>query len=196
MKSVLIGTNNRHKVKEISNLLIGMPLEVKSLLDFPKIQAVDETGKTLEENAILKAKSYGQATGLLTLADDTGLEVSALNDEPGVMSARYAGEQCSYEDNNRKLLKELLKQQDRKAKFRCVIACYDPKNNILEVVEGALEGKILESVRGQNGFGYDPIFYLPQFKKTLAELSLEEKNKISHRALALIKAKEILKKYV
>lgn len=195
MRPILIGTNNRHKVKEISDLLRGMPFEVKSLIDFPNISSVEENGKTLEENAVLKAKSYGKVTGLLTLADDTGLEVPALNGAPGVISARYAGEHCSYEDNNRKLLKELTQEKNRKAKFRCVIACYDPVKDFLQVIEGNLEGEILESIRGNNGFGYDPLFFVPQLEKTLAELSLEEKNRVSHRALALIKVKEILKKY-
>lgn len=195
MKSVLIGTNNRHKVKEISEILRETPLEIKSLIDFPKVSSVDETGKTLEENAVLKAESYGKMTGLLTIADDTGLEVAALNGEPGVLSARYAGEHCSYEDNNRKLLQELSSEKNRKAKFRCVIACYDPVKNFSQTVEGVLDGEILNEIRGKNGFGYDPVFYLPQFEKTLAELSSEQKNRISHRAIALIKAKEILKTY-
>jgi XTP/dITP diphosphohydrolase len=194
MKTLLIGTNNRHKVKEISDLLKGLPFEIKSLLNFPNISPVDETGKTLEENAILKAKAYGKATSLLTIADDTGLEVPSLNGAPGVFSARYAGEQCSFKDNNQKLIKELSQSKlDRTAQFRCVIACYDPEKDFVQTVEGILKGEILDIARGTNGFGYDPIFLVPRLAKTLAELSLEEKNRVSHRALALFKAKELLK---
>jgi XTP/dITP diphosphohydrolase len=195
MKTLLIGTHNRHKVKEISHLLSEIHFEIKSLDDFPKITEVEENGKTLEENAALKAKSYGDASGLLTIADDTGLEVDALNGAPGVFSARYAGAKCSYEDNNKKLIQELSNQTNRKAEFKCVIACYDPSKKTIEYAKGILEGEILDSCQGTNGFGYDPIFYIPNLKKTLAQITLEEKNKISHRALALFKTKEILKKY-
>lgn len=196
MKPILLGTNNRHKVKEISNFLSELNLEIKTLADFPEVPPVEEDGKTLEENAIKKAKFYAQATGLFTFSEDTGLEVTALDGKPGIFSARYAGEQCSYEDNNRKLLNELLKMKNsgRNAHFRTVIAFCDPVSGSVKIVEGKITGKILEKPRGKNGFGYDPVFYLPELKKTLAELTLEEKNKVSHRALALLKAKKILKK--
>lgn len=196
MRTILLGTNNRHKIKEISSLLSELNLEIKTLADFPAVPSVNEDGETLEENALKKAKHYAQATGLFTFSEDTGLEVPALNGQPGVLSARYAGEQCSYEDNNRKLLSELSKMKtgNRNAYFRTVIALYDPVSDSVKTVEGKRAGKILEKPRGKNGFGYDPVFYLPELKKTLAELTLEEKNKISHRALALLKAKEFLKK--
>lgn len=194
MIEILVGTGNRHKAEEIAKLLSDLPVKVKTLKDFPAIAEVVEDGKTLEDNAVKKARSYAQASGLLTLADDTGLEVKALNGGPGVLSARYAGETCSYEDNNRKLLKNLESSKDRAARFRCVIAICDPRSNVFETVEGVVEGEILRSARGRNGFGYDPIFYLPGQKKTFAELALEEKNRVSHRALALQKAKRMLSK--
>lgn len=194
MTTLLLGTHNKHKVKEISYLLENIPFKIQSLDDFPNLSPVEENGETLEQNAVLKAKTYAKLTGLLTVADDTGLEVAALNGEPGVKSARYAGENCSYEDNNRKLLRELagLNSNQRTAKFRCVIACYDPNSNWLQLAEGVLSGEILPEMKGKNGFGYDPIFYVPSLGKTLAELTLEEKNTISHRALALKQAKKIL----
>ncbi len=192
---ILLGTNNRNKVKEISKLLADLPVKIKTLDDFPGVAPVEEDGETLEENAIKKAHFYSKATRMFTLADDTGLEVAALNGAPGVYSARYAGENCSYEDNNRKLISELekIKATNRAARFRCVIACADAEKGFLKVVDGSLIGTILDSIQGTHGFGYDPIFFVPEVKKTLAELTLEEKNKISHRALALNKAKEILK---
>jgi XTP/dITP diphosphohydrolase len=197
MKTLLIGTHNRHKVKEIAQFLQDLPWTIKSLLDFPQIPPVQEMGSTLKENAILKAKTYAKATGLLTLADDTGLEVDALHGAPGVYSARYAGENCTYFDNNQKLLRALegLTSEQRTAKFKCVVACYEPASDHLQIAEGVLEGEILTKMQGQNGFGYDPVFFVPHLKKTLAELDLFEKNKISHRALALKKAKQILYAY-
>lgn len=195
MKEILIGTHNKGKVREISNYFHGLPVALKTLDDFPGIEVVDEDGETLEENAIKKAHFYSKATGLFTVADDTGLEVAALKGAPGVYSARYAGENCTYEDNNRKLISELarVKAADRAARFRCVIACADAQSGFLKVVDGSLFGKITETLKGNEGFGYDPVFYVPDIGKTLAELTLEEKNKISHRAQALMKAKEVLK---
>lgn len=175
-----------------------LPVEIKTLSDFPAVSEPIEDAETIAGNAIKKARHYFKATALFTLADDTGLEVQALAGEPGVNSARYAGEHCSYEDNNRKLLKKLEGVPDdrRSALFRCVVACCNSLNGPVETAEGAIEGQILTAPRGQNGFGYDPLFYLPQFKKTLAELSPEEKNRVSHRALAVLKAKEILMRFL
>lgn len=194
MREILLGTSNLHKAREISRLLKDIPLKIKTLSDFPQITAVKEDGKTLEENAVKKARAYSEETGLFTLADDTGLEVEALGGAPGVESARYAGEKRSYEDNNRKLLEALshTKNGNRAARFRCVIALADPLAQSVQTVEAAIEGEILTTLRGSKGFGYDPLFYLPHLKKTLAELSLEEKNRISHRALAVLKAKKVL----
>lgn len=198
MQQILIGSHNLHKVKEISNLLSDLPVTIKSLSDFPSISEVVEDGKTLKENAMKKAKNYAEKTNLLTLADDTGLEVDALAGDPGVRSARYAGEHCSYSHNNKKLLANLAhcRNGERGAHFRCVIALCEPKTRLIQTAEGILHGEILTEERGKNGFGYDPIFFIPHLKKTLAELSMEEKNRISHRAQAVLKAKEILKKYL
>lgn len=198
MKPIVLGTHNPHKVQEISHLLLELPFEIKTLKDFPNITPVEENSSTLEENAEKKAKFYAKKTGLLTLADDTGLEVHSLNGEPGVVSARYAGENCSYEENNKKLIAKLAskKGKDREARFRTIIACHNPETGRTQMVEGFIAGEILDAIQGNHGFGYDPIFYIPKLGKTLAELTLEEKNKISHRAIALLKIKEVLKKYV
>ncbi len=194
MKELLIGTHNRHKTAEISKLLKGLPLEIRDLSQFPAIEPVEEDGETLLDNAVKKAKYYSEKTGLAVLADDTGLEVEALNGEPGVRSARYAGEHCTYEDNNRKLIESLAaaKGGNRTAHFKCVIAFYDPKTRDLKTTEGVIRGTILDSFQGKHGFGYDPVFYVPELKKTLAEMTLEEKNIVSHRAQAVFKMKEVL----
>ena len=201
MIELLIGTHNRHKTEEISKLLINLPLKVKDLSEFPHVQPIEEDGKTLLENAVKKAKSYGTMANLLCMADDTGLEVEALNGEPGVYSARYAGEHCSYQDNNAKLLKALAqiqngKKPNRKAVFKTVIALFDPAHKNLETTEGAVEGEIMAVPRGKNGFGYDPVFYVTALKKTSAEMTLEEKNRSSHRAIAVQKMKEILERKI
>lgn len=185
MRDILIGTHNRHKAEELRQLLLGLPLKVRDLTEFPDIKAVEENGKTLLENSVKKANTYGEMTNLPCLADDTGLEVEALNGEPGIFSARYAGEHCSYQDNCEKLLWELKGETNRKAVFKTVVAFYDPQVGAVETAEGVVKGEIVKSPSGKNGFGYDPIFYIPELKKTYAELSLEEKNRISHRARAV-----------
>jgi len=197
MREILLGTHNKHKAAEISRLLSGLPVKIRTLDDFPDIKEVEEDGATLTDNAVKKAIEYGRRSGLFTLADDTGLEVKALKGEPGVRSARYAGEKCTYDDNNRKLLEKMakIKGKKRAARFVCVIACFYPGKDLLRLVNGALEGVILKEFKGENGFGYDPIFYIPECKKTLAELSLDEKNRISHRAKALFKARKIIEEY-
>lgn len=193
MKQIVLATNNPHKIEEISFMLRNFPLMVLSKKDFENFPDVEETGKTLEDNAILKAKAIYQFTKLPSMADDSGLEVPYLGNRPGVNSARYAGPQCSFEDNNRKLIGELegVPENERSALFRCVIAiCFGDGD--VEVVQGKVVGKITTEIRGKQGFGYDPVFYLPYFKKTFAEMDSEEKNKISHRAIALNKAREVL----
>jgi len=192
VKEILIGTHNRHKAKEISDLLADLSIKIRTLNDFPTIPPTVEDGETLEENALKKAREYSTKSGLFTLADDTGLEVKALNGAPGVYSARFAGEDCGYLDNNKKLLELLSQKKDRSASFRCVVACVDVVAGFERIVEGKVEGSITEEMKGTNGFGYDPVFYLPLLKKTLAEITLDEKNKVSHRALAIQKAKEII----
>lgn len=191
---LLLGTGNRDKVREISAILAGSDVELVSLTDFPEIPEVVEDGETLEANARKKALLPARASGLWTLADDTGLEVDALDGAPGVYSARYAGEDCSYSDNVEKLLRELkgVKPPRRTAVFRCVMALASPEGEV-RLREGRLPGVISESPAGSNGFGYDPVFLLPERGKTFAELSTEEKNRISHRGLALRAMAEVLK---
>ena len=180
----VIATRNTHKLEEIRSILNFQGLEICSALDFPDIPDTIEDRDTLEGNAIKKAQELCDATGLMALADDSGLEVEALDGAPGVYSARYAGEPCSYEDNNTKLLRELSGKENRRARFRTVIALARPGEKPL-TVEGICEGKIIEKLRGKNGFGYDPLFVPDGFSETFAELPAETKNKISHRAQAL-----------
>jgi XTP/dITP diphosphohydrolase len=189
-----LATNNKDKIREIRNLLDGMGIEILTSADFSIFPDIEETGDTLEENAIIKAEGIYKVTGLPSLADDSGLEVDYLNGAPGIYSSRYAGPGCTYDDNNRKLLKELtgVPKEKRTARFRCVIAiCF--RENDTQVVEGQAEGYITEKKSiATGGFGYDPVFFYPPLGKTFAELSLEEKNEVSHRGKALMKAKELL----
>jgi len=190
---ILIATNNKHKVEEISSLLASPDFSVKSLQDFPSLPKTVEDESTLEGNALKKAREGFAGSGLLTLADDTGLECYYLELQPGVISARYAGETATYDDNNAKLLKALkgVPPRRRNARFRTVVAIVG--KGIEQLVEGRLEGHIAESPRGTNGFGYDPLFVPLGSGKSYAELSLQEKNTISHRALAVKKAIEVLR---
>ncbi|MBM4165552.1 MAG: XTP/dITP diphosphatase [Ignavibacteria bacterium] len=195
MKQILLATNNKHKVEEIKSILSDLQIEVLSLKDIGIEIEVDEDGTTLEENALKKAKEVFRATNIPSLADDTGLEVIELNREPGVYSARYSGENATYQSNCEKLLFNLknIPDEKRAAQFRCVVTFVAP--NVETTVEGICSGKILSEMRGENGFGYDSIFLSDGLTKTFAELSLEEKNSISHRGKALHKMKEVLKKY-
>lgn len=187
MKLVL-ATRNAHKLEEIRSIFDFKGLEVLSAFDFPEIPDVVEDGDTLEINAIKKAVEIATATGYWALADDSGLEVDALDGAPGVYSARYAGEPCcSYEANNAKLLRELAEASDRSAQFRTVIALSDPDGGV-QTVAGECPGVIIEELRGANGFGYDPLFVPDGYTETFAELDSEIKNRISHRARALQKA--------
>jgi len=176
---LLVATRNKHKLEEIHAILAGLDVELHSALDFPEIPDVVEDGDTFEANAIKKAVTLARATGCWALADDSGLEVEALGNAPGVYSARYAGEPVSYAANNEKLLRELAGQSDRRARFRCVMALSDPAGNA-ETVEGRCEGRILKTLRGAAGFGYDPLF---------AEMPADQKNAISHRGRALAQAR-------
>lgn len=186
MDRLLIATTNPGKAAEIQALLGPLPAKVVTLRDFPPIPAPAETGATLEENAKLKSLYYARETGCYALADDSGLEVDALDGRPGVESARFAGPAQDDAANNAKLLKELaaVSPDRRNARFRCVVALASP-DRVLAVESGTLEGVILESPRGGNGFGYDPLFLVPQLNLTTAELSPEEKNAISHRGEAV-----------
>lgn len=196
MKLVL-ATNNKDKIREIKNVLAGLPVEILASSDFEDFPDIEETGATLEENAMLKARGIAEFTGYPALADDSGLEVAALNGAPGVFSSRYAGPGCTYADNNAKLLREMedVPEGERQARFRTVIAiAWDSEN--VETVDGTVEGVITRENRGQNGFGYDPVFFHPPAGKTFAEMSLEEKNKVSHRGKAVTAARELIKRRV
>ena len=193
MKRLVLGTNNRDKLKELQRFLKGSGIQVLSLKDFPGCPEAVESGKTFEANARIKARLYSRHTGILALADDSGLMVNFLKGRPGVYSARFAGPGCGYQDNNRKLLRLLKKTPGPKrlAKFVCVIALYDAGKKI-GVVRGECRGRIAFEEKGKNGFGYDPVFIPNGFSKTYAELSAAEKNQISHRGRALRKAKAVL----
>jgi len=186
---LVIATRNAHKLEEIRAIFDFKHLEVLSSFDFPDIPDVIEDGDTLEANAIKKAVEIAKATNCWAMADDSGLEVDALDGEPGVYSARYAGEHCSYSDNNEKLLRELTGKPDRSARFRTVIALSDPEGKV-KTVAGECPGVIIEELRGTNGFGYDPLFVPEGYAETFAELDSDVKNRISHRARALQKAHE------
>ena len=184
---LLIATGNAHKLGEISTILRVPHLELVGMKALGSLPSVVEDGDTFEANAIKKAVSLARVAGLWTLADDSGLEVDALRGEPGVWSARYAGEPSNDAANNRKLLDNLATIDDRRARFRCVIALSDPTGNA-RTVAGACEGTLLRAGRGHNGFGYDPLFVPNGYSLTFAELDGRTKNLISHRAQALAKA--------
>ncbi|MFH0953202.1 MAG: XTP/dITP diphosphatase [Verrucomicrobiota bacterium] len=184
---IVIATRNRHKLAEIREIFQVPGLEIVSALDFPDIPDVEEDGPTFEANAVKKAVTLARATGLWSLADDSGLEVDALGGRPGVLSARYAGEPVSYPANNRKLLGELDGVGDRRARFRCVIALSSPDGKAC-TVEGRCEGRIGQEERGRRGFGYDPVFLPEGHTVTFAEMEPGAKNAISHRGRALRKA--------
>ncbi|MCX7781369.1 MAG: XTP/dITP diphosphatase [Negativicutes bacterium] len=186
MRTVVVATRNKGKVAEIAVALAHLSLNVVSLANFADMPEPVEDGQTFRDNAVIKAKYYARHTGLACLADDSGLEVDALGGEPGVYSARYAGENADDAANNRKLLAKLagVPVDQRTGRFRCVLAYIDETGEII-TAEGSCEGVILAEPRGEGGFGYDPLFYLPELGKTLAEISVAEKNKISHRGQAL-----------
>ena len=183
---ILLATGNPHKAREIQPLLAGLDFELKTLKDMPEVASAKEDGTTLEENARKKAIGPAVQSGLWTLADDTGLEVAALNGAPGVYSARYAGPNCDFSDNIQKLLKELsgVGEENRGAVFRTVVALASPDGDV-SAVSGRLEGRITDRPCGSGGFGYDPVFFVPEIGKTLAEIGAEEKNTISHRGRAM-----------
>jgi XTP/dITP diphosphohydrolase len=190
---LLLATNNRAKVKEYARLLQGIPYRIVSPEDVNISEQVEETGSSFEENAILKAKRYAELSGLTTIADDSGLEVDALGGEPGVRSARYAGEGSSDKERIDFLLKKLadVPWEKRHAQFRCVIAIAYPDGKV-QICQGQCRGILTFKPLGDNGFGYDPVFYLPDLHKTMAELSMKEKNAISHRGKAAEEARKAL----
>jgi len=193
MLRLLLATNNPGKVREYRSLLVGLPYEIVTLAEQGITTEVDEVGNSLEENARLKATALAAESHLLTLADDSGLEVDALGGEPGPLSHRYAGEGASDEDRVNYLLSRLsgVPWEERTARFRCVIALAMPGGEI-ELCHGECPGILALEPCGKDGFGYDPIFYLPELDKTMAELSLEEKNRVSHRGQATREACRVL----
>jgi XTP/dITP diphosphohydrolase len=192
---LLLATGNKAKVREYKSLLKGLPFEMVLLAELGINTEVDEIGDSLEDNAILKATNLSRESQLLTLADDSGLEVDVLGGEPGRLSARYAGEGASDKDRIDYLLSRLkdVPQDRRSARFRCVIAIAQPGGEV-ELCSGECRGVITLEPRGKEGFGYDPIFYLPELGKTMAELPLEEKNRVSHRGRAAREAIELLRR--
>lgn len=194
-KTLVLATHNIHKQTEMNFILSRLGVTVIGLDQFPEIKSIEETGTTLIENALIKARTVHEITGLPSLADDTGLEVDALNGAPGVYSARFAGENATYEDNVNKMLIALkgIPYDKRRARFRTVLAFVDSKSELSE--DGAIEGRIINKARGKDGFGYDPIFKPESYDITFAEMTSEQKNRISHRARALEKMKKILKTY-
>ncbi len=191
---LVIATKNAGKVREINNKFHSVPgIEVLSLTDFGEAPDVVEDGSTFAENALKKARAIAGFTGCAALADDSGLVIDALNGEPGIRSARYAGDDADDDERNRLVLDKMRGVPDgkRTARFVCTIAMVLPDGSE-HVTEGTCEGIILREMRGDHGFGYDPIFFLPEYGRTMAEIPLEEKNRISHRARALEAAREIL----
>src|SRR5579872_3022869 len=185
MRNLLLATSNTHKLQEYRAIFSGIPFRLLSLHDIQLAMDVEETGTTFVENAELKALAYARASGILSLADDSGLEIDAMGGAPGVYSARFAGKDATYEERFRLILAQLhgLPVAQRTARFRCAIAIAEP-SGYCRTVEGTMEGVIAEEPRGEHGFGYDPIFLVPALGKTNAELSAEQKNSISHRGRA------------
>lgn len=184
MKQILIATKNKHKVEEFSEMLAPLGYEVKSLYDIEQTFDIEETGTTFEENAYIKAKAIYDVLHIEVISDDSGLCINHLNGAPGVYSARYLGEDTDYEYKNNYIINELKDAKDRGAQYVCSI-CHFKSDGTHEIFTGKCEGEIAKQPLGSNGFGYDPIFYYPPFKTTLANVSDEEKNSISHRGEAL-----------
>lgn len=193
MKEVIIATKNPGKAKEFEHIFASRGITVRTLLDFPEIADVEETGTTFEENAILKAEAVSRLLNKMVIGDDSGLIVDALDGRPGIYSARYAGEHKNDQENTDKVLRELagVSEADRTARFYCALAVALPNQEVI-TVSGTCEGRILEERRGSRGFGYDPVFYVPEKGLAMAELPSSEKNKISHRANALKKLDTVL----
>jgi XTP/dITP diphosphohydrolase len=196
INQIVLATHNADKRREMAALLSDLGITVRTLAEFPQAPDVVEDGETCEANAIKKAKAIAEYTGITAVADDTGLEVDALDGRPGVYAARYAGVHVTYEDNCKKLLHELdgVPFEKRGARFVTVVAIARPATAPVETVEGVLRGMIAQRPAGTGGFGYDSIFFVPELGKTLAEITPSEKNRISHRAQAFAKAKAVLQR--
>ena len=193
MKSIILASNNKDKVKEVKEILKGY--DIISMKEAGIDVDIEENGTTFEENALIKARAIMKLTGQITMADDSGLEIDYLNKAPGVYSARFMGHDASYDIKNKALIQKLegVKGSDRSGRFVCAIAvCFPDGREIVK--RGTMEGLIAEEIKGDNGFGYDPIVYLPEYGRTSGELAPEEKNKISHRGKALALIKEELDK--
>ena len=190
---IVLATGNKDKVRELRHALAGLSVEILTRDDFPGLPETIEDGSTLAANALKKAREICAATGLMAMADDTGLEVDALDGEPGVYSSRFAGLGATYADNVNLLLERMrsVPEKHRSARFRCVIATVEPTGAEI-LVEGICEGRILTESRGDGGFGYDPVFLVPSHGKTFAEMSVAEKDGISHRGLAMAKMRKLL----
>ncbi len=194
-RRIVFATGNAGKMREIREILADMDLEVVSMAEIGADIAIEENGSTFEENALIKARAVGKACGEIVLADDSGLEVDCLNKEPGIYSARYMGEDTPYSVKNANIIQRLegVPREKRTARFVCAIAAFFPDGEEA-VTKGEIKGWIDYEEKGSNGFGYDPIFFVPEFGKTTAELSDEEKNSVSHRGRALRKMKDELRK--
>ena len=182
-KTIVIATKNKGKLREFRSILAGAYDDILSLADFDDIPDIEETGLSFRENALIKAKTTSDFLGMDAIGDDSGLVVDALGGAPGIYSARYAGEGASDDDNSQKLLSELKGEKNRDARFVCCIALV-LANGTQKFFEGECYGQIIQEKRGESGFGYDPVFYVPQYGKTMAELGPEIKNRISHRGIA------------
>lgn len=194
MKKIIFATGNQGKMREIREILSDLDVEVLSMKEAGITADIEENGKSFEENAVIKAKAISEMTGEIVLADDSGLEIDYLNKEPGIYSARYMGEDTSYHIKNNNLIQRLegVPDEQRTARFVCAVAAAFPDGTV-KTVKAAMEGRIGYEEKGENGFGYDPIFFLPEYGCTSAELSMEEKNKISHRGKALRAIKDELR---
>ena len=187
---VVIATRNTGKMNEMRKMLFNTSFSAFSLDEVSVLEEVEETGTSFEENAMLKAETYGKLSGKLTIADDSGIEVDALGGAPGIYSARYGGDGKDDQDRNKLLLENVegIPEHQLTARFRGVVALWNPIDNMIVTFDGKIEGKITRNVRGENGFGYDPLFFFPEKNKTLAELTLIEKERVSHRGEAMRKA--------
>lgn len=197
MRELVVATKNKGKLKEIRELLKDLGLKITSLADYPRAPSIEEDGKSFAQNALKKAATMALYTGKLTLGEDSGLEVKALGNKPGIYSARFAGKEATDQKNNRKLLWCLkdIPRARRQARYRCVAALVDGRS-IIDVVSGTCSGLIAFRSTGKNGFGYDPVFYLPRYDKTFGQLAPQIKAKVSHRARALRKVRKILQKEI
>lgn len=187
IKELVIATHNLGKLEEFKVLMKDLPIEIKCLADFDEIEEAPETGRTFAANARMKAVHYAKLTGVPCIADDSGLEVQALDGAPGVRSARYAGEKATDAENNEKLINIMKFQVKRTCRFRCALAVALPNGKVLHEVDGICDGMLLHAPLGEGGFGYDPLFWSTELHKGMAEASMQEKNKISHRGKAIRK---------